>query len=1160
MSQSRTSAKDAPFEALTAARDRFLMTGYEAILKGVFEHDRDVALIVGPRCDPFDRLFSHAELESTQRLLRQHASAVKPIGDAARAVSLADQRVRSGHNAIALVPNAMLHRAIPEITNVAGAELPSGTAMAILLEDDSLDGSSGGGPCPVQLAMSLDMPAIAPSSISALKDDVDYALRLSRSSMRPVALIVHRSLFQLGEMVEVRPNRAAPVAEALLARGQRKPRWSEVRDVTRMARRMELNQVRSQPNPGEVVPVGFITVGPTDRTVQFLLHVLRLVGRVPIFHLGMVHPVDDVALSRFLGRCEQVIVLEPRPGAPGAASQLVLRVAERMRYTGERCATVWGRHLPAAADATAETEADSRSEAIAHLKQSPGVCARDVLHPSLLIRRVLHLVHAIRPQLQISARLEADPPTLDGTLPPRGRNIGFTGAARHVRRILKDVDQWLRKQEQSDDSPAERRALAIDGVTPGGGFDRIIPVETWSHLSFITSGVQAVRQASREREPWIFIVTDFTSEDRFNLERFARGSVPDEMVDVTRIERVKIDESRALREKLQHAVSHDGLTILLVQDSSPPQFDPMVMERQLAEIDRTGVEPLLRIIRPTDEVCRFPLPQAEGEGEDDDADHAGGPPQHELKTEINVEHNPRQFGSRVRLSLRPMKEQIDIIRTRPPAWIWQRYAQGPLALPTPIHRHGREWRVHLAGVRGRSPGVAAELIADAGRAMGFDVAWAHETAPIGPGIRAWSQLLYTRAANMNRAPALSPYIPFGEADVLIGLDGFETLRAIDPALDLRVAAGDRTHTIVNSSALSHEPHHAADRVPQRMRSRLMDALRPVTRDEHRRIHDIASVCRQWFYTDRVTDIVMLGMAFQLGLVPATVEAVDIAISAAEARGLGRVREAFTFGRHLAVDDRMLQRSMSEPDDDLHRIIRRTIKSLRGRRLLSRTLADRFKRLVEQSITSMPGLSETAAGRRSLRDLVVGLYRCVEWGGIEYADQYATLVMNLYRRDHADTGRAMTRDAILPLAEAMLIRDPVYLASMATSLTERARFRRLHNIKAARGDEVERRYLTRIDLLGFGYRVRADLRSSDWPARLARAARYVVPTRWRGARLDRERRDYIISLIHRAMYHTDEQYDPWCNAMHRLHTQCRDDRLRDMAMAELRMLAEPGRRE
>jgi len=428
---------------------------------------------------------------------------------------------------------------------------------------------------------------------------------------------------------------------------------------------------------------------------------------------------------------------------------------------------------------------------------------------------------------------------------------------------------------------------------------------------------------------------------------------------------------------------------------------------------------------------------------------------------------------------------------------------------------------------------------------------------IGPGLRAWSQLLFTRAATATRSPTLSPVIPFGEADVLIGIDGFETLRALDASGMLRVASGTRTHAIVNTSTVSHEPFHFSESTPSRLRTQLTDALRQTTIEDDRRILDIGAVCRQWFHTDRVADIVALGMAFQLGLIPVGMEAMETAVAAVESRGIGRVREAFTFGRHLAGEDRLMRRSMDEPVEDLYRMIRRTVKSLRGRRLLSRTLAERFKRLVEQSLAAMPGLAESAAGRRSLRDFVVGLYRCVEWGGIDYADQYAALVMGLYRRDHPDTGRAMTRDAILPLAEALLIRDPIYLASMATSAIERARFRLMHNIKAARGDEVERRYLTRIDLTGFGYRVRADLRSSDWPARLARAARYVIPASWRGTRLDRERRDYVIDLIHRAMYHDDAQYQVWCDAMRRLHVQCRDDRLRDMAMAELRMLAEPS---
>ena len=55
--------------------------------------------------------------------------------------------------------------------------------------------------------------------------------------------------------------------------------------------------------------------------------------------------VDEVALARLVTRCEQVIVIEPRPGVVEAK---VLAVAEHLRQQGRRPGLIWGRTTPPA--------------------------------------------------------------------------------------------------------------------------------------------------------------------------------------------------------------------------------------------------------------------------------------------------------------------------------------------------------------------------------------------------------------------------------------------------------------------------------------------------------------------------------------------------------------------------------------------------------------------------------------------------------------------------------------------------------------------------------------------------------------------------------------------------------------------------------------------
>jgi hypothetical protein len=143
--------------------------------------------------------------------------------------------------------------------------------------------------------------------------------------------------------------------------------------------------------------------------------------------------------------------------------------------------------------------------------------------------------------------------------------------------------------------------------------------------------------------------------------------------------------------------------------------------------------------------------------------------------------------------------------------------------------------------------------------------------------------------------------------------------------------------------------------------------------------------------------------------------------------------------------------------------------------------------------------------------------------------------------------------VLPLAEVMLIRDPLYIASMASSSEQRRRMRLHMNVKMARGDRIERRYLTRLELIAFNRRFRADVRTSDWPARAVAMMRRVVPYRFRGSRRERELRDYIIDFIRRVIDGAPPDYDRHLESLHRLHNQAAEDRLRGMALAEISML-------
>jgi Pyruvate/2-oxoacid:ferredoxin oxidoreductase gamma subunit len=163
------------------------------------------------------------------------------------------------------------------------------------------------------------------------------------------------------------------------------------------------------------------------------------------------------------------------------------------------------------------------------------------------------------------------------------------------------------------------------------------------------------------------------------------------------------------------------------------------------------------------------------------------------------------------------------------------------------------------------------MLCEAGRSMGYRVEAVHHATPVGPGRRSWAQVLFTRAASSDDLP-MPTRIPFGEGDVLIGMDPVESLRALGPDPYLRIGAAGRTRACVNTGAFPdqlREPFESAAAALEPSIERTLGVPADLAIDMARRV-------RHAFLNDRVLDVAMLGASFQLGLVPVTVEALEAA--------------------------------------------------------------------------------------------------------------------------------------------------------------------------------------------------------------------------------------------------------------------------------------------
>jgi len=1117
----------------TAMRDEggiSLLWASEAILKGALESEHAIDRIVTPALDPFQALLAAGRAEPMAGALREHGTRLQMAPDARRAVTLAHFAACSGRTAFAMIPNNQLDQSMLVLRTASQATLDPGAALCVVIEDHPFINPASD---PIQVAERLDLPCIVPASIRQLRDAMEWSVKLSRADRRTVAVVVHRSILQSADTVALRPNRMDFAVDVLTTSGRRrKRRVSEVGGLLRVARRLELNRTSSFPNPGEKLPVGFLVVGPAEPSMDHLLHELKLVGRVPLLRLGLAHPIDEAAVGRLLTRCEQVVLLEPRPGT---VESVVLRVAEHLRHETLEPAMVWGRQLPP--DASGQ-HAELRTD--------------EDVHPSRLARQIAHLLHAAWPKAQVASRLMSAPPKLPVQPPPRGESFGVPGTMQTVEVMLHDVQRWLDQREPTDEAePLEPRTLAIHGVEPLDAGATTVIVEVWGSRRFNEEGQAAIRQAARAEQPWVIIVCVATEDVQQDVERLTRAAVPADRADYVRITLGSLTDRLALRDRLREAAVGEGLSVVIVAEISGVESGSRAFESSLREIDQLGFTPQQRVTWPADQPGAIRL--TADRLRHDKLDSA----LRELATEATIDRLPRRRPGSPRFRVLPLLEQVEVRRTRAPSWAWLKHAPdqrpGP---PQPIHGRQPVWRAHLAGFRGESPGPAARVLCEAGRTMGYTVRGVYDATSIAPGYHAYAQVLFTRAGEAEHAIAVCGSIPYGEADLLLGLDADETLRAIEPDPLLRVAHPDRTYAVMNIAPIGQREESGDD---ERYRQELRRAFALISHEQPRLVERFADTCRTWLQTDRVVDLVMLGSAFQIGLIPVTVQAIETALQVVEQHGIGRCREAFAFGRMLATTDMFFKQRRVESTETPERIARRFTHHLARRRIGGRHAAERYRRLVDTSLTAMPGLSETDRGREARRDFIVALGRTYRWGGYDDAERFAQLILNLYQVDRGDRGRHVTRDAVLPIAEAILVRDPIYLANMTISPEHERRIRQRLHVKPARGDELSRRYLTRIELRAFRRRFRVDMRTSDWAPRAVASLRPVWPGALRGTKRARALRKYMIDLARDAAVSLSGDYDRWVNVFSTLHRMAIEDTLGGMRVEDLKQVIEAENR-
>jgi indolepyruvate ferredoxin oxidoreductase len=495
----------------------------------------------------------------------------------------------------------------------------------------------------------------------------------------------------------------------------------------------------------------------------------------------------------------------------------------------------------------------------------------------------------------------------------------------------------------------------------------------------------------------------------------------------------------------------------------------------------------------------------------------------------------------------PSFEQVEVIRQRRRRYTLPHMGLDKLPEPTRVHpmkQAGDAWRAHMAGVGGMGIGVVNAILVRAGHKEGYKVVFADKK---GLAIRnggVYSQITFVkdeegsgfRVQGLKRegeAPAepkpstgstinsgASPShsagafttgnIPYGRADLLFGVDILEAARATDAREQFRVASPDRTCAVLNTY---RQPTVSAllgkqDFDPEILRSEIYDHCRP----EHCFAQNLADICEQRLGSKLYVNIMMLGVAYQLGLIPVSSRSIAWAIKDSIRREHRKNLKAFNIGRKIALEPRALPRK-PEPET-WEQLVTNKSRILRRTRMLGPSLAMRFEKIVQGAIKQMRDLPEPAK-----YDLALRIYDIMQYQNPAYAKRYVDLVRGVYRRDNAAKKYAATIAVIWNLAKATLIKDEPYVSYLLTRFEKKQRDITKYGIDASNGDRLVYRHHTNPEFNLGKRRIRFKITTRDWQLKLVSHCKWFrkLPG-WHKREV--AFRDWYIGLLTRVNLSTD----------------------------------------
>ncbi|MDE0186283.1 MAG: thiamine pyrophosphate-dependent enzyme [Candidatus Poribacteria bacterium] len=907
------------------------------------------------------------------------------------------------------------------------------------------------------------------------------------------------------------------------------------------ARRCNLNQIYNL--NGTQHEMGFITSGVAYTYLEHALHELEIQGQIPILKLGLTHPVDTEIVRQFSASVREIYVVEEkRP----LLEKDIKAIIGGLYQSGEidRYVQVWGKQFPNDLPGIPESLGLNPSILIQRLipllrrkmrtdsaLPSKGLQGREESTPvkihmveGALSREEKRIEQVNSYDVQIPART----PTFCPGCPHRDSSSVFLDITKH----FMDAD-YMKKQHASPPvdlvfhgdigcysmlkyEPFPRlmhnlSAMALGGGT-GAGIDSFIKnkqIVFMGDSTFFHGGMSAISDSIKNGQDITYVILDNQTTAMTGHQPTPAGEEdilgnPTFAQDIEKVARglaggssnlfiVRTDPEDRVKYKalLEDTILNPGVKIVIADKECGITYHRRLRRENHKTIKEKGFLKVEKHINITPEVCEFCLECTKATGcpglKVNETDY--GP-------KIGIDSsNCVTDGACARIKWAcPSFEEVIVTRKRPPKVLVDAdldlrtheeempMGVAPTAVePMPLSSlcdFNRTWSVYAAGVGGMGIGTISSILVLAGYAQGYQVRFCDKK---GLAIRnggVYAHVTYSKTDNQ-----ISPIIPYGKANLLLGLDILEAVRGIDAKAPFRVAAPDLTAAIVNTAKtdtvttlIGKDSFEIAD---------LENSIRAYTITDEYFGANLFEVSERLLGNNLYANIMLLGVAFQRGQLPLELDHIQSALTwVAKPSDLASNQRAFDIGRRIAID---ADAFAVAPKRQGYKSLLRQKCEILEKRWRGEGLAGEYEKLVQEAVEAM-GLDE-----KTNRGLALRVYDLIQFEDLNYARRYTEKIRHIYAKDRRTEGFRATKSAINNLYKVMLIKDEIYVAHLLTSEDKLKRDKAQYNVDEANGDKIKYVHLNRPHFTVMGKDIRWDMNTRNWQLNLMKRMKFL--RRW-----------------------------------------------------------------